>query len=136
MWCLILFMINLFCLFLHFYHGFNLVGKMFVYLLMLLTGFTFASIAYFFMLSNVEKAFDFSVFVLMPALILFSVAQLCAASQSISFSGELYDHFFKQQSIQTEIRTYLKRYILIFGLIIAGSCYIAAVGLLFISIVD
>ncbi len=128
----IIFIINLIYTIVFFLNGFCMLGKPFTMLLLLTYSFLLGSLLIIvFRQQNTNNIFMFSILYIFPA-VLFSISQISACVQSVFFSEDLYNNYFKNSVIKTKIRTYLKRYALILLLNCSGGVMMSIVAAVFI----
>ncbi len=104
----IIILLNILTVLFLFYSGLNLAGKSLIYVIILLYG--YFSAALLAIMYNYNQTLCFAS--IMPSAIFSSFTHICEATQSLYVSKDLYDSYIKKMENKTEIKTYLKRYIL------------------------
>ena len=114
------FLLNCFLLILVFAMGFCAIGTPVLLLCIVAKGFICGLVGMLLAL-YCDKGIQFVVFVLIPMQIIFSLCFICACTQSAYLSKAIFTSLLKKEAVQTEIRIYLQRYILIGILFIIGA---------------
>ncbi len=128
-------LVNLLLSFLIIMNGFSMLGKPFTMVLLFVYSFLLGILLIMtFKQQSGNNLIFFFLFYILPS-ILFSISQISACIQSVFFSSDLYYNYFKNSTIKTKIRTYLKRYALIILLICSGGVVMSIVSAVYIRFV-